>query len=128
MKDDMPKYYAPAIKGGKTILVPVLGFLDICEVARSQGTMRELVTGEGVGRGGDDDWDVQYRVAFYNEEGELNALVIEETEQGLQLCGVLNQPEKGFGFRMLEVGGRYYQPKWEQFKHGRQVFPGARLA
>lgn len=128
MIDNMPKYFAPAIKGGKTVLIPVLGFLDVCEVGHSQAIMAELIAGDGVGRGGDDSYDAQYRVAFYNEDGELNALVIQQEEEGLQLYGVLTQPERGLGFRLFEQGGRFYAPKWENFANGRQVFPGARLA
>jgi len=125
---DIPKYYAPAIRGGKQIMIPVLGFLEVCEAGHSQAVLAELIAGDGVGRGGDDPYDVQFRVAFYNEDGELNALVIQEDEEGLQVCGVLTQPEKGFGFRTFEQGGRYYAPKWENFANGRQVFPGDLLA
>lgn len=116
----MVKYYAPAIKGGKQVLIPVLGFLEVCEVGHNPALMQELCQDETVGKFWDDD-TMQYRVPFYTEFGELNALVVNMDSPHYQpyLFGILVD-----GFKALEVCGRYYAPKWENFAGGRQLFVG----
>ena len=121
----MNSYYAPAIKGGKTVLIPVLRFLEVCEVGNSPSRLRALCADEAVVKFQDED-TTQYRIPFYNYDGELNALVVNEFAPGYEpsVFGVLLEPEKGVGFKTLEVGGRYYAPKWENFAGGRQLFMG----